>query len=222
MELMLDTINLEEIKKYNECLILAGVTSNPTIVKKEGNVEFFKHMKAIREIIGFEKSLHVQVVGTNCEDIITDAKKIVTEIDSEVYIKVPTTTEGLKAMKKLKAEGIHVTATAIYSIFQGLMAINVGADYIAPYYNRMENMGLDSVEVLSTLQNEINKEKSSTKILGASFKNSLQVSEALKTGAEAVTIGCDIIVGALDTAAVKQAVIDFNQDWTSLYNSDSI
>lgn len=222
MELMLDTIELEKIAKYNACLNIAGVTSNPSIIKKNGKVDFKAHAKKIRNIIGLEKSLHIQVVGVSSEEIIADAKKILNEIDRAAFVKIPTTTEGLKAMKELKKEGINITATAIYSIFQGLMAINVGADYIAPYFNRMENMGVNSVEVLTHLQKEIVRSKSETKILAASFKNSKQVAEALLTGVKAVTIGPEIIEENLDTPAVTQAVIDFNLDWYSLYNKKSI
>lgn len=222
MELMLDTINLEIIAKYNECLNISGVTSNPSIVKKEGKVDFTAHMKEIRNIIGVNKSLHIQVVGVTANEMIKDAQKIITAIDSDAYVKIPTTTEGLKAMKELKKEGIKVTATAIYSIFQGLMAINVGADYIAPYYNRMDNMGIDSVQVLTNLQNEINLSKPKTKILAASFKNSKQVTDALLTGAESVTIDPSIISGNLDTATVEKAILDFNNDWFYLYNKNSI
>lgn len=221
MELMLDTIELDKIALYNECLNISGVTSNPSIIKKHGKVNIESHMKEIRKIIGPEKSLHIQVVGVSSEDMIADARKIINEIDQNVYVKIPTTTEGLKAMKELK-EGFKVTATAIYSVFQGLMAINVGADYIAPYFNRMENMGVNSLEVLTHLQSEIDQTKSETKILAASFKNSKQVVEALSTGAKSVTIGTEIIEENLDTAAVNQAVIDFNQDWFSLYNKNSI
>ncbi|WP_288394861.1 fructose-6-phosphate aldolase [uncultured Vagococcus sp.] len=222
MELMLDTIELDKIALYNECLNISGVTSNPSIIKKHGKINIESHMKEIRKIIGPEKSLHIQVVGVSSEDMIADARKIINEIDQNAYVKIPTTTEGLKAMKELKKEGFNVTATAIYSIFQGLMAINVGADYIAPYFNRMENMGVNSLDVLTHLQNEIDRSKSETKILAASFKNSKQVVEALSTGAKSVTIGTEIIEENLDTAAVNQAVIDFNQDWFSLYNKNSI
>lgn len=222
MELMLDTIDLNSIKKYNECLNLAGVTSNPSIVKKTGQVDFIKHIKEIRNIIGPDKSLHVQVVGVTASEMIVDAKKIITEIDSNVYVKVPTTTEGLKAMKELKKLNINVTATAIYSIFQGLMAINVGADYIAPYFNRMVNMGIDSANVLTNLQKEIDRSGAKTKILAASFKNSQQVTTALFAGADCVTIGADIIEENLDTPAVEDAVVKFNDDWFSLYNKKSI
>lgn len=222
MEFLLDTINLETIRLYNDCLEIDGVTSNPSIVKKEGRVDFYQHMKAIRQVIGFDKTLHVQVIGKTYEEMMTDAKALIREIDSDIYIKVPTTLDGLKVMKELKKMEIGVTATAIYSTFQGIMAINVGADYIAPYYNRMENLGVQSSEVLLELSEVIKTSQSSTKILAASFKNVLQVNSAIYSGAHAVTIGTDILDSGMNLSSVDQAVADFRDDWFSLYNKYSI
>lgn len=222
MEFLLDTINLETIRLYNDCLEIDGVTSNPSIVKKEGRVDFYQHMKAIRQVIGFDKTLHVQVIGKTYEEMMTDAKALISEIDSDIYIKVPTTLDGLKVMKELKKMEIGVTATAIYSTFQGIMAINVGADYIAPYYNRMENLGVQSSEVLLELSEVIKTSQSSTKILAASFKNILQVNSAIASGAHAVTIGTDVLDNGLSLASVDQAVEDFRDDWFSLYDKYSI
>ena len=125
-------------------------------------------------------------------------------------------------MKELKKMEIGVTATAIYSTFQGIMAINVGADYIAPYYNRMENLGVQSSEVLLELSEVIKTSQSSTKILAASFKNVLQVNSAIYSGAHAVTIGTDILDSGMNLSSVDQAVADFREDWFSLYNKYSI
>ncbi|UUV98654.1 fructose-6-phosphate aldolase [Vagococcus luciliae] len=222
MEFLLDTINLETIRLYNDCLEIDGVTSNPSIVKKEGRVDFYQHMKDIRQVIGFDKTLHVQVIGKTYEEMMTDAKALISEIDSDIYIKVPTTLDGLKVMKELKKMEIGVTATAIYSTFQGIMAINVGADYIAPYYNRMENLGVQSSEVLLELSEVIKTSQSSTKILAASFKNVLQVNSAISAGAHAVTIGPDILDNGLNLVSVDQAVEDFRDDWFSLYDKYSI
>lgn len=222
MEIMLDTIDLKSIIKYNECLNITGITSNPSIIKKFGKVNFSDHIRKIRDILGQNKSIHIQVIGETASEMIIDAKKIITEIDPNAYVKIPTTTEGLIAMKELKKLDINVTATAIYSIFQGLMAINVGADYIAPYFNRMESRGVSAVSVLTHLQKEISYSKSKTKILSASFKNSKQVIESLLTGAEGVTISPEIIEENLDTPEVEDAITNFSEDWFSLYSTRSI
>ena len=159
MEFMLDTLNINEIKKWARVLPLAGVTSNPTIAKKEGEIDFFKRIHEVREIIGEAPSIHVQVVAKDYDGILKDAAKIRQECGGNVFIKVPVTPEGLAAIKTLKSEGYKITATAIYTVFQGLLAIEAGADYLAPYYNRMENLNIDSAQVIAQLA-ECNRKKS--------------------------------------------------------------
>lgn len=222
MEIMLDTIDIDSIVKYNECLNIAGITSNPSIIKKHGKVKFEDHMKKIRNVIGKEKSLHIQVIGLSSEQIIQDARRIITKIDKDVFVKIPTTIEGLKAMKILKENNVNVTATAVYSIFQGMMALNVGADYVAPYFNRMENMGVDARGVLSHLQNEIIRSGSNQKVLAASFKNNMQIIDVLSTGVSSMTISPEIIGENLNVPIVNQAVRDFSDDWFYLYNQKNI
>lgn len=221
MEFLLDTANLEEIKKYEAIIPLAGVTSNPSIVKKEGKIEFFEHMNQIREIIGKDKTLHVQVVATDYDGMIHDAESIVDKIDSDVYIKVPVNEEGLKAIKELKKRGMNVTATAIYTKFQAYLAIAAGADYLAPYYNRMENLNINPKETIQEISNEIIRTNSSSKILAASFKNVAQVNTALEAGAQAATMGCDILKQAFGMPSIDKAVADFTADWESVFGEES-
>lgn len=213
MEFMLDTVNLDDIKKWAKILPLAGVTSNPTIVKKEGELNFFKRIQEIREVIGPSASIHVQVVAKDYEGILCDAHKIRQEAGEDIYIKVPVTTDGLAAIKVLKEEGVRVTATAIYTTFQGLLAIEAGADYLAPYYNRMENMNIDSEEVLCQLAQAIEGSGASSKILAASFKNVAQVNAAFACGVQAITAGSDVFEAAFAMPAISKAVDDFANDW---------
>lgn len=219
MEFMLDTANIEEIKKYAAIIPLAGVTSNPSIVKKEGKISFFTHMKAIRQLIGEETPLHVQVVATDYEGMLQDAETILAKIDDKVFIKVPVSETGLKVIKELKARQVNVTATAIYTKFQGYLAISAGADYIAPYFNRMENLSIDPREAIAEMAAEIERTGSQTKILAASFKNVAQVNEALENGAQAATMSADIIKQALAMPSIEQAVTDFTNDWETVFGT---
>ncbi|MFZ2877595.1 MAG: fructose-6-phosphate aldolase [Enterococcus aquimarinus] len=221
MEFIIDTANLAEIKHYNEVLNLSGVTTNPSICKKEVNVEFFNHMNSIRNIIGLDKSLHIQVVSQNYDGMLKDAMTILRKVDNQVYIKVPTTETGLKVMKELKRQGVNVTATAIYSKMQAYLAMNVGADYLAPYYNRMQNNNIDPNEVISKIANLINLSSSNSKILAASFKNVSQVTDAFESGAQAATMGVDIIETALNLPSIQKAVDDFQLDWEVIHGKDS-
>lgn len=222
MEFMLDTLNINEIKKWARVLPLAGVTSNPTIAKKEGEIDFFKQIHEVREIIGEAPSIHVQVVAKDYDGILKDAAKIRQECGGNVFIKVPVTPEGLAAIKTLKSEGYKITATAIYTVFQGLLAIEAGADYLAPYYNRMENLNIDSAQVIAQLAEAIEKNHSSSKILAASFKNVGQVNRAFKEGAQAITAGADVFEAAFGMPSIGKAVDDFANDWATIHHQNMI
>lgn len=213
MEFMLDTVNLAEIKKWAQILPLAGVTSNPTIIKREGELDFFEHLKKVRELIGPQPSLHVQVVAKDTAGMIAEAKKLQAELGSNLYIKIPVTQEGLVAIKQLKQADFKITATAIYTTMQGLLALEAGADYLAPYYNRMENLDTDPVALIAQLASAREKSTQKGKILAASFKNASQVTKALGAGAQAVTAGSDIYAASLADPAIAKAVSDFAIDW---------
>jgi TalC/MipB family fructose-6-phosphate aldolase len=219
MEFLLDTANLDEIKKYKEIVPLAGVTSNPSIIKKEGKIDFFSHMRQIREVIGSHRTLHVQVTAEDAIGMIHDAETIREKVDSDVFIKVPVSEEGLKAINVLKSKGVNVTATAIYTKFQAYLAIAAGADYIAPYYNRMENLNIDSKQVITEIAAAISRNNSQSKIVAASFKNVAQVNTAFEAGAQAVTISADILDQALAMPSIEKAMADFTTDWESVYGT---
>lgn len=217
MEFIIDTINLDEIKEAIEYLPITGVTSNPSIVKATSPDDFFGHLRKIREIIGMERSLHVQVIGKDCQTIIDEAKRIVKEIDDLVYIKVPTSYEGVKAIKELKAMGMNVTATAVYDLMQAYMALNAGADYIAPYVNRIGNLGGDPFELIYQLSNRIVSDGYNCKVLAASFKSVAQIKEAINQGSQSVTVPVALLKQIFANPNIEKAVDDFNNDWYSIY-----
>ena len=220
MEFIIDTVNLEEIKEAVEYLPIVGVTSNPSIVKKTNPQDFFEHMKEIRKIIGQERSLHIQVISTDCDTIIKEAHRILKEVDDKVYIKVPVSYEGIKAIKLLKAEGINVTATAVYDLMQAYMALEAKADYIAPYVNRIGNLGADPFELIAELSNRIMMDGYESKIVAASFKGVQQVKDALNNGAQAVTVPVEVLKQIFANPNIEKAVNDFNQDWYSMYGDN--
>lgn len=217
MEYLLDTANLFEIETYQSYFPIAGVTSNPSIVKKEGKIDFFSHMKQIRSIIGMDKSLHIQVTASDALGMLKDAQAILEQVDDKVYIKVPVTLEGIKVIKKLKEEHINVTATAIYTKQQGFLAMEAGADYIAPYYNRMENSGIDPKETIASFAAIIRQYNYATKILAASFKNAGQIDQAFIAGAQSATMAPQILCEALQLPAITKAVNDFEKDWMETF-----
>lgn len=222
MEFMIDSLNIAEIKKWAQILPLAGITSNPTIAKKEGAIDFFAQVKTVRQIIGPTPSIHVQVVASDYEGIIADAHKLKEQLGGNLYIKVPVTTAGLKAIKQLKQEGFQITATAIYTSLQGLLALEAGADYLAPYYNRMENLDTNPLEVIDQLALAIERKHSQAKILAASFKNVGQVTSALAHGAQAVTASPAIYEAGFANSAIAKAVADFANDWQATQGRNRI
>ncbi len=225
MELMLDTASISTIKEFLEIYPCVGITSNPTIIKKEGKIDFFNHFRQIREIIGKDKTLHIQVVSQNAEEMIKEAEKIVEKVDKDVYIKIPVTEEGLKAIKNLKSRGFNITATAIYTKMQGLVAIAAGADYIAPYFNRIQSRGSDAAATVECFRQNINYFGKKTKILAASFHHGGQVIKALQAGADAVTLQPDLLretVCVNPTNYIENAVSTFATDWEESQGSKNI
>lgn len=219
MEYLLDTANIDLIRKYCECLPISGITSNPSIIKKEGKIDFYNHFKEIRSIIGAEKTLHIQVLSESCDDILKDAEAILKGVDSNVYVKIPVTMEGLKAIKLLKKQNIGITATVIYTKMQGFLAMEAAADFIAPYYNRMENMDLKPKETIAAFADMIVKYGYSTKILAASFKNMGQVNDAFMAGAQTATMDPGIIGDAFKLPSIQEAVDGFSVDWESVFGT---
>lgn len=228
MEYLFDTTNIEDIERFGECFPYTGVTSNPSIlkhdsiVKHEGQHEFFETFRRIRQVIGWDRSLHIQVVAPNRADMIKEAETILERVDGAVYIKVPTTQEGLAAMQVLKRQGVHITATAVYTKVQGFMALAVGADYIAPYYNRVANLDVDARELIGAIAKMIDMHRSPSKIVAASFKSIAQVNSALMSGAHAVTVPPQLLHEAYNSATLDKAVNDFADDWRYLVGDTSI
>ena len=174
-------------------------------------------MRAIRDIIGKDRSLHIQVISKDCQSMVKEAHRILEEIDRQVYIKVPVSYEGIKAIKMLKEENIHVTATAVYDLMQAYMALAAGADYIAPYVNRIGNLGADPMELINELSNRIVMDGYDTKIVAASFKGVQQIRDAFNYGAQSITAPVEILKQIFKNPSIEKAVDDFNADWYSMY-----
>jgi len=222
VEILFDTANLAHIEAMTPIYPVAGVTTNPSILRLEGRIDFYQHFRRIREVIGRERTLHVQVLALDAEGIIDDAHRLMEMIDADVYAKIPTTEPGIQAMRVLREEGIKVTATAIYSKTQGILAIAAGANYIAPYFNRMESLDIDTVSTIKSLSKFIARHGSDCKIMAASFKNVAQVSAAFEAGAQAVTLPPQLLRAALSTPDVTTAVQVFASDWRATFGTDGL
>lgn len=215
MKFIIDDASIEKIKDIYDHFAVDGVTTNPSILAKSGRNPY-EVLKEIREFIGKEADLHVQVVSKTAEDMIVEADKILAELGSNTFIKVPTTREGLKAMKALSAKGVKITATAIYTPMQAYLAGKAGADYAAPYVNRIDNLGANGIESAKAIHDIFKKNGLKTEVLAASFKNSQQVLELCKHGIGASTIAPDVIEGLLKNDSVTAAVDAFTADFEGL------
>ena len=222
MKYLIDSANLDEIRALSEYLPIAGVTSNPSIVKKEGSVPFFAHMREIRSIIGNLRPLHIQVTATDYDGMMRDAEAVFRHVDEKVFIKVPVDFEGVKVIKALRRQGANVTATAVYGLDQAFMALEAGADCIAPYYNRMEALGVDAASVIGNIAGIIAHYGYETEILAASFKQPAQIDRAILAGAHSVTVAPDVLRGIFAKQVVADAVRAFSDDWTGLYGGKTL
>ncbi len=149
MELIIDSSNIEQIKELNELLTITGVTTNPTILTKS-NREAMDVVKDLCEVLSEDQLLFIQTVQTSFEGIMEEAKMISSIRNKNMYVKIPVTHEGLRAIKECKKLGIHTLATAIYTADQAFLAAMNGAEYLAPYTNRMCNYG-DGVQDVKDL-----------------------------------------------------------------------
>lgn len=222
MKYMLDTIDTKEILDCLVSMPVSGVTSNPSIIKKYGKIDFFPCFREIRGMLGTERSLHVQVTAPDAEGMIREAEAIHSRIDEHVYIKVPVNEAGLTAIRAMKQAGFPVTATGIYTKTQAFMALESGADYLAMYYNRMESLDIDAYDVFSSVAEMISRYSYKSEILGASFKNITQVNRAFEAGAQAVTVAPAILKDALRLPMIGKCVSDFASDWKVLYGERTI
>lgn len=219
MELILDTANLEDIKDLYTHLSIDGVTTNPSIVSKEGK-DFEILIKEIDEIIGQGTPIHAQVVSTEFEDIIEEAL-FISSIRKNMYVKIPVTKDGLRAIKELKKQGIKITATAIFTAHQGFLAAKAGADYVAPYVNRLDNISADGISVVSDLVRILDTYNMKTKVLAASFKNCQQVLELMKSGVHSVTVPADICSAMMNHPLTNWSVDKFTEDWYGAFGENT-
>lgn len=215
MKLLIDDANIEKIKRVYEYYSVDGVTTNPSILAKTGRNPY-EVLKEIREFIGEDAELHVQVVSTTAEEMVLEGHKIVEILGKNTYIKIPTIPEGLKAMRILSSEGYNITATAIYTAIQAYLAAKAGADYAAPYVNRIDNLGTNGIDVTRKIHDIFKNNGLKTQILAASFKNSLQVLELCEYGVGASTVAPEIIEGFINNTNISAAIKDFTNDFEGL------
>ena len=218
-KILIDSADIKKAREIERYYTIAGITTNPTILSKiEGSLE--NKLKELKEFTYGKYEVHVQTTESEVEKIVEEAKKLRDYFGESFYIKIPVTKSGLEAMKLCSKEDIRVTATAILTPMQALAAAKNGANYVAPYVNRMENVGQDAKEAILEISNLLIDYP--TEILAASFKNVKQVQDILRCGAEAVTIAPEIIEASIWHPYTDKSVFDFEKDWGNRFGDKKI
>jgi TalC/MipB family fructose-6-phosphate aldolase len=179
-------------------------------------------MHQIRSLIGEERSLHVQVVAHDAEHIIAEAERILKILGSNTFIKIPVTEEGLKAIKILASRQVNITATAIYTTMQGILAMLAGARYLAVYYNRMLNIDIDAAKVIRELSSLLWANSTNCQILAASFKNLSEITTSYANGASCCTVPYALLQTGLHMPSITKAVHDFSENWEKIYGNRTL
>lgn len=221
MRLILDTANLDDIKYFNDYFPICGVTTNPTILSREGG-DIVAHLVKIREIIGGDKELHVQVTETEWNKMIEEGHAIVALLGENTFVKIPATPDGLRAARELSGEGVGVTMTAVLSANQALLAAEAGAAYIAPYVSRLENIGADGIGTVSEIAELLAASGSNTEILAASFKTAREVLECALAGAGATTVSADVMKKLVQHTTTDTSIVGFANDWKNAFGDHTL
>ena len=220
MKLLIDSANIEEIKNVYEFYPVDGVTTNPSILLK-ADQKPYQLLREIRDFIGADSDLHVQVISLEATEMVKEGHKILEVLGENTFIKIPVTPQGLKAIAILAKEGANVTATAIYNQMQAYLAAKAGAKFVAPYVNRIDNLGYNGINVTKQIQDILDNSGFETEILAASFKNSHQMLDLCEYGVGASTASPDIIEGLIKGEMITQAVLAFKDDFEELCGKDS-
>jgi len=220
MELYLDTADVAAVKRLSRILPLQGVTTNPSIVAKEGK-PLWEVLPALRDALGGNGKLFAQVMASDAEQMVAEAL-LLTQRVSGLVVKVPVTREGLAAIKKLKGMNIPTLGTAVYGAGQGLLSALAGAEYVAPYVNLLDAQGGDGIAVVKELQTLLNLHAPHSKVLAASFRTPRQAMDCLLAGCQSITLPVDVAEQLLDTPAVQAAVEKFDADWRQAFGTTSI
>lgn len=209
MKIFLDTANLDSIKKYNDMGLVDGVTTNPTLLSKEkGNPAGI--MREIVKIVHGPVSL--EVVGTTYDSMMEEANRL-KKYGKNVIVKIPMVPDGLKAVKKLKEEGIETNVTLIFSANQAVLAAKAGASYVSPFIGRLDDAGQDGMTLIREIVQIFANYKFDTNVLVASIRHPMHVVEAGKIGAHVVTLPPDILGKMMSHPLTDKGLAAFLSDW---------
>ena len=209
MKLFIDTANLAHIKEIAAWGILDGVTTNPTLIAKEG-VDFKTRIHEICKIV--DGAISAEVVSTDAEGMLREGRELA-KIHKNVYVKVPMTGAGLQACKKLSSEGIRVNVTLIFSASQALLAAKAGAAFVSPFIGRLEDQGQDGMPLIRDICQIFRNYDIKTEVLTASVRDPIHVIEAAKAGSHIATLPYDTFQKMLKHPLTDIGLAKFLEDW---------
>ena len=212
MKIFLDTANLQSIRMYNDMGLLDGITTNPSLLAKEGG-DPQKAMAEITKIIKGDVSL--EVVATDYSGMMDEGHRL-KKYGQNVVIKVPMTADGLKACKSFSQEGIPVNVTLVFSPNQAILAAKAGAKYVSPFIGRLDDIGQDGMSLIAEIKQIFSNYNFKTQILVASIRHPVHVIEAAKIGADVVTLPPDVLGKMLKHPLTDIGLKNFLADWDKL------
>ncbi len=215
MKFFIDTANLNEIKDAADIGLVDGVTTNPSLVAKEGAKDFQSHILKICEII--DGPISAEVISTDYDGILKEARELV-KIHKNIVIKIPLIKEGLKAVKTLSQEGIKTNVTLCFSPSQALLAAKAGATYISPFVGRLDDISHNGMEVIAQIRQIYDNYGYATQILVASIRHPMHLVEAALMGADVATMPYNVIMNLFKHPLTDIGLEKFLADWKKLYS----
>ena len=213
MRFFLDTANIEHIKEANEMGVICGVTTNPSLVAKEGR-DFNEVIKEITEIV--DGPISGEVISEDAQGMIKEGREIAA-IHKNMIVKIPMTAEGLKATKVLSKEGIKTNVTLIFSVTQALLAANAGATYVSPFLGRIDDISMDGMELVRNIAEIFAIHGIETEIIAASVRNPIHVIQAAQAGADISTIPYSLVMQMIKHPLTDQGLEKFKADWAAAF-----
>lgn len=213
MRFFLDTANVDHIREANEMGVICGVTTNPSLVAKEGR-DFNEVIKEITSIV--DGPISGEVVAEDAQGMIKEGREIAA-IHKNMIVKIPMTAEGLKATKVLSSEGIKTNVTLIFSATQALLAANAGATYVSPFLGRVDDISMIGMDLVRDIAEIFAVHGIETEIIAASVRNPIHVIEAAKAGADISTIPYALVMQMLKHPLTDQGLEKFKADWAAAF-----
>lgn len=215
MRFFIDTANVEEIRMANEMGIICGVTTNPSLIAKEGR-DFKQVIEEIASIVDGPISGEVKATTTDAEGMIKEGREIAA-IHPNMVVKIPMTVEGLKAVKVLNAENIPTNVTLVFSAAQALLAARAGAAYVSPFLGRLDDISMPGINLIEDIMDIFQIHGIETEIIAASVRNPIHVIDCARAGADIATVPYKVLVQMTQHPLTDQGIDKFKKDYLAVF-----